>query len=153
MDLMSLLIRIGADTASAEKGIKNVQDGMNETAKKGDTFGDKLSKAFGVATKAATGLVAGAAAITAGIVKLASGAASTTDHIDKMSQKIGISRTAYQELDFVMSQSGSSVDNLQVGMKTLTAAMDEIGYALISQKSYPLPNGKALVRLDFQKKG
>lgn len=126
MDLMSLLIRIGADTASAEKGIKNVQDGMNETAKKGDTFGDKLSKAFGVATKAATGLVAGAAAITAGIVKLASGAASTADHIDKMSQKIGISRTAYQELDFVMSQSGSSVDNLQAGMKTLTAAMDKV---------------------------
>jgi hypothetical protein len=27
----------------------------------------------------------------------------------------------------------------------------EIGYTLILQKSYPLPNGKALVRLDLKK--
>jgi len=37
--------------------------------------------------------------------------------------------------------------------KALTAAMEEIGYSLIFQESCPLPNGKALVRLDFQKKG
>ena len=35
--------------------------------------------------------------------------------------------------------------------KALTAAMNEIGYSLILQKSEPLPNGKALVRLDFKK--
>ena len=35
--------------------------------------------------------------------------------------------------------------------KALTAAMKEIGYSLILQKSEPLPNGKALVRLDFKK--
>ena len=40
----------------------------------------------------------------------------------------------------------------QMEEKALTAAMDEIGYALILQKSYPLPNGKALVRLDFKRK-
>ena len=33
----------------------------------------------------------------------------------------------------------------------MTAAMDEIGYTLILQKSEPLLNGKALVRLDFKK--
>ena len=41
----------------------------------------------------------------------------------------------------------------QMEEKALTAAMKEIGYSLISQETYPLPNGKALVRLDFQKKG
>ena len=50
-------------------------------------------------------------------------AASATDRVDKMSQKIGISRQAFQELDFVCSQSGTSVDGLQMGMKTLTSAM------------------------------
>lgn len=40
----------------------------------------------------------------------------------------------------------------QMEEKALTAAMDEIGYVLILQKSYPLPNGKALVRLDFKRK-
>ena len=41
----------------------------------------------------------------------------------------------------------------QMEEASLTAAMKEIGYSLILQESYPLPNGKALVRLDFQKKG
>ena len=39
----------------------------------------------------------------------------------------------------------------QMEEETLTTAMHEIGYVLILQKSYPLPNGKALVRLDFKK--
>lgn len=39
----------------------------------------------------------------------------------------------------------------QMEEKALTAAMDEIGYTLILQESYPLPNGEALVRLDFKK--
>ena len=37
----------------------------------------------------------------------------------------------------------------QMEEKALTAAMNDIGYSLILQESYPLPNGKALVRLDF----
>ena len=40
----------------------------------------------------------------------------------------------------------------QMEEKALTAAMEEIGYSLILQESYPLPNGKALVRLDFERK-
>ena len=39
----------------------------------------------------------------------------------------------------------------QMEEKALTAAMEEIGYSLILQESYPLPNGKALVRMDFRK--
>ncbi len=41
----------------------------------------------------------------------------------------------------------------QMEEKALTAAMNDIGYSLILQETYPLPNGKALVRLDYQKKG
>ena len=40
----------------------------------------------------------------------------------------------------------------QMEEKALTAAMNEIGCSLILQESYPLPNGKALVRLDFERK-
>ena len=39
----------------------------------------------------------------------------------------------------------------QMEEKALTAAMNEIGYSLILQESYPLPNGKALVRVDFER--
>ena len=40
----------------------------------------------------------------------------------------------------------------QMEEKALTATMKEIGYSVILQESYPLPNGKALVRLDFERK-
>ncbi|WP_341349468.1 hypothetical protein [Ruminococcus flavefaciens] len=39
----------------------------------------------------------------------------------------------------------------QMDEAALTAAMNEIGWSLILQESCPLPNGKALVRLDFKK--
>lgn len=40
----------------------------------------------------------------------------------------------------------------QIEEKELDTVMSEIGYALILRKSEALPNGKALVRMDFQKK-
>ncbi|MCR4795748.1 MAG: methyltransferase type 11 [Ruminococcus sp.] len=39
----------------------------------------------------------------------------------------------------------------QMEEKALTAAMNDIGYSLILQETYPLPNGKALVRVDFKR--
>ena len=38
----------------------------------------------------------------------------------------------------------------QMEEKALTAAMNEIGYSLILQETCPLPNGKAMVRVDFE---
>ena len=40
----------------------------------------------------------------------------------------------------------------QMEEKSLTAAMEEIGWSLILQEAYPLPNGKALVRVDYKRK-
>ena len=40
----------------------------------------------------------------------------------------------------------------QMEEKALTAAMNDIGYSLILQESYPLPNGKALMRVDYKRK-
>ena len=39
----------------------------------------------------------------------------------------------------------------QMEEAALAAAMNDIGYSLILQKSEPLPNGKALVRMDYKK--
>lgn len=39
----------------------------------------------------------------------------------------------------------------QMEESTLTAAMKEIGYSRIVQDALPLPNGKGLVRLDYEK--
>lgn len=46
------------------------------------------------------------------------------DNIDKMSQKMGLSAEAYQEWDAIMQHSGTSIDSLQAGMKTLANAVE-----------------------------
>src|SRR5690554_3406304 len=48
-----------------------------------------------------------------------------TDRVDKQSQKIGLSRQAYQEWDYILAQTGANVDGLQMSMKTLSTAVDE----------------------------
>lgn len=70
------------------------------------------------------------AAVAIGTVKVAQFAKNMVDAttkqadtVDKMSQKIGISRKAYQELDFVTSQCGASITSMKAGMKTLTNNM------------------------------
>ena len=81
--------------------------------------------ATGIKTAAKWGAAIAGATTAAGtaIMATANKAAAAGDNIDKMSQKIGISRQAYQELDFICSQSGTSVDSLQMGIKTLTNQM------------------------------
>ena len=97
---------------------------IDETSGKAESFSSKLTSGIATVGKWGTAIVAGATTAVGGLTAFATSSASTADHIDKMSQKIGISRQAYQELDFICSQSGTSVDNLQAGMKSLTSAMD-----------------------------
>lgn len=40
----------------------------------------------------------------------------------------------------------------QMEENALADAMGQIGYGKLSEKSYPLPNGKSLVRIDFKKR-
>ena len=99
-------------------------DQIDQTTEKAESAGSKFKDGIGTVAKWGGAVVGGAAAAGAALVGFATESASTADHIDKMSQKIGLSREAYQELDFICSQSGTTVDGLQAGMKSLTAAMD-----------------------------
>ena len=117
MDLFQLVGTIAINNAEANSQI-------DQTTEKASSFGSKLASGIGTVAKWGTAVVAGATVAGTALVKFASESASTADHIDKMSQKIGISRQAYQELDFICSQSGTSVDGLQAGVKSLTSAMD-----------------------------
>lgn len=73
------------------------------------------------------GAAIGGMAIAGGaaLFGMASKSAEATDRIDKLSQKIGISRQGFQEWDFILSQSGTDIEKMQVGMKTMTQRMDE----------------------------
>ena len=106
---------------SAKKEVTSFKDKVAEAKKNVDADIAKMGK--GIATGMATA-VAGASAAVAGLYKLATGSAETADEIDKMSQKIGISKQAYQEWDYICSQSGVDVNVFKNGIKTLTTQMD-----------------------------
>lgn len=116
MDLFDLFARIFLDSSEYEKG-------LGESEKKAESFGSKLKKGLGTAAKiggaaiAAVGAAAGA--MGTAFVKGAGEVAAYGDQIDKMSQKMGISAQAYQEWDFILQHSGSSIDSMQRGMVTL----------------------------------
>lgn len=119
MDLMSLVARLTLDKSDYDKGL--------DDASKGATgFAAKLKNGLGTAAKvgaAAVTAVAGAAtAMSAAFAAGANEAAQYGDNIDKASQKLGISAKAYQEWDAVLQHSGTSIDSMGIGMKTLANA-------------------------------
>lgn len=116
LEIFKLFGSVFVDTEKAEESLQ-------KTDKKAEGMGKTLLKGVGTAAKWGAGIATAAGAGVAALTGVAMKSAGVADNIDKMSQKIGISRTAYQELDFVMSQSGASVDSLKVGMKTLTNQM------------------------------
>lgn len=98
---------------------------ISKTDEKASSVASTLGKGVQTAAKWGAAVVGGATAAAGGMLKMAESSASTADHVDKMSQKIGISRQAYQELDFICSQTGTSVDKLSTGMKTLRSNMGD----------------------------
>ena len=111
----TLIFDTSLDTSGVEGGVKSL----------GSTLG-------GIGKTAAVGMATAVAAVgtatvatTKAIVDGAKETANYGDHIDKMSQKIGMSAEAYQEWDFILQQNGANVDSLQASMKTLSnAAVD-----------------------------
>lgn len=115
----------------AAQGISQLSEFGAASEQAENKSGSLSSSLAGKLATAAAGATAAVAAAGAAIYGIASNAAAATDRVDKMSQKIGISREAYQELDFICSQSGTSVDGLQAGMKTLTTAIDSNSESLV----------------------
>ena len=98
-EIFQLLGTIAVNNSDANAAI-------DDTTGKVNTFSEKLTNGINTVGKWALGIGAAAGTVSTVLTKVATSAAGTADNIDKMSQKIGISREAYQELDFVCSQSG-----------------------------------------------
>ena len=103
---------------------KGYEDGLGEASQEASTFGTKLKSGLGTVAKVGGAslalLGAGTVKVTKDLVGMANETAEIADHIDKQSQKIGVSAQAYQEWDFILTHSGASVDSLQASMKTLS---------------------------------
>lgn len=117
MNLFDLAAKITLDSSEYEKGLDNAE-------KSGSSFGEKLKNGLGTAAKvggaAIAAVGAGAVALGKNFVDGVSSVAAYGDAIDKNSQKMGISAQAYQEWDFILQHSGSSIDAMGRGMMTLS---------------------------------
>ena len=118
MELFKLFGSILIDNNEANKSI-------SATEKKAGGLGAKLGSLIGTAAKVGAGIAVGVGAAGTALFGIATKTAEATDRIDKLSQKIGISRTGFQEWEFILSQSGASVEGLQMGVKTLSKAAYE----------------------------
>lgn len=104
------------------------ENGVKKAEKSGSSLATSLKSGLATAAKvgaAAIGAVTAASgALYTGITAAAGSVAAYGDNIDKMSQKMGMSAEAYQEWDAVMQHSGTSIESLQAGMKTLANAVE-----------------------------
>ena len=116
-------------TIASELGAASESAGRSSGEKAGSAFTANMGSMISAGAAVVTGAVAAVtgAAIGAGkaIWDSASEVAQFGDNIDKMSQKMGISAQAYQEWDFVMQHSGTSMESLKASMKTLANAAEK----------------------------
>lgn len=142
-----------ADLNNMQKELRETKDELDNAGKNTSSFGDKLKdslkkaagelKSFGsglasVGKSAAsftlkglkTAAVAGGAAL-AGLataaISAANNVAAAGDQIDKESQKLNMSREAYQEWSYVLSQNGADIAQLGSGMEALVDKMKAAG--------------------------
>lgn len=108
--------------------LKKIADSMGITekeAKKLKKQAKDLSKELGGGIKkAATICTAAVGAVAVATQQLVAHTMEAGDRVDKMSQKIGMSRSTFQEWDYIMSQNGSNVDVLETGYKKLTSSIE-----------------------------
>ena len=119
MNIFKLVGSVFVDTEKADKNLKNTKNNADKT---GGSFANIAKKA----AKMAVGVGTAAAGVAVAAVKMAKKTSDATDEIDKMSTRLGISRKAYQELDYVMGQAGVDVNSMQTGMKSLLKNMDAV---------------------------
>lgn len=101
----------------------------NETIQAGRSGGSGFLSSFGETLKngasaAFSNFGNAMKSLTSNFIGGAKDVAAYGDNVDKMSQKIGISAQSYQQWSYVMERAGTSVDNLKMGMKTLSAAAE-----------------------------
>lgn len=117
MDLFDLFVKLGIDDQGFDDGIDSIQ-GKISSLKGG------IEKGLSAATSTVTAVAKAVKEVGSAIVESTTQLAMYGDEIDKSSQKLGFSIEAYQEWDAVLQHSGTSIDSLKAGMRTLTNAAD-----------------------------
>jgi phage-related minor tail protein len=117
------IITTGSKLKTFESQLKNTGNRAKEFAEKLKKTKENLGR---IGKTLSTNLTAPLLGAGAALTVMTTKASQATDRIDKMSQRLGLSREAFQEWDFILSQNGVSIDSMQMGMKSLSQRMDEV---------------------------
>ncbi len=104
---------------------KDAQQSLANIEEKAKKIGDSFRNGIQSAAKWGEAIVAGAANVTNALFQVSSQSGQSANRINKMSQQLGLSQSAFQTWDFILSQSGVSIDSMNGGMGTLSQRMAE----------------------------
>ena len=121
MNAFNLEAKIELDSKEYQEGLKKASSNFS---KFGSTVKDGLATVAKVSAAAFASVTAAVGAGSAALIKGVNSVATYGDNIDKMSQKLNMSATAYQEWAAIMEHSGTSIDSMQASMKTLANAVE-----------------------------
>lgn len=115
---------LSKESARLAQEVVKARAAQEKTAKLGALQAEN-QKAIGETKSQLTSTIGVITAVGTATMVAMQKASDATDRVDKLSQKIGISRQGFQEWDFILSQSGTNIEKMQVGMKTLVNRMEE----------------------------
>lgn len=126
------LIKMEKELDQNNDELKKSENRFANAKEKAHDFGEKMKKVGDVVKTACKAMAAtigaiGTAVVAAGkkLTQLANETAEHGNEIDKYSQKLGMSAEAYQEWDYVLSQSDVDITSLTTGLKTMTNQIDD----------------------------
>lgn len=99
---------------------------LEQSGKSAASFSSKASTSFKSATKAVMAFIGGISTAAGTISALATKAINFGDDIDKTSQKLGLSNSAYQKWSVALQMAGAGVGNLQMAVRQLNNFYDEL---------------------------
>lgn len=112
---------------------KDADDSLAKTEQKANSLAGKLGEGVKTAGKWAAGIAVGVGGAATAMFGIMNQTAAAADEIDKLSERTGINREELQRWKYAAGQSGADIGKLEVGMKTLSAAV--VGVEEGSKKS------------------
>lgn len=118
MDLFSLIAKLILDDSEYKKSLTAAEE-------QGKGFGNSFKDVIGGVASALTaaGITAAIKGIADQFARMINNTAQYADRVDKGSQRLGISTSAYQEWNHALTQSGASIDTVSRGIVNLNAAI------------------------------
>ena len=120
MELFQVAAKLVLDKSGYDKDVTDAD-------KQGKSLAENLTGYMEKAKKVLTGIMSAVVVqkVASAVWNLAKETSAAGDRIDKTSQALGLSRKAFQEWDYILSQSGASIDSMGMSMKTMNEAISK----------------------------